>query len=340
MFERRCHALRIAPGKHSLIQIESVAGLRNVLGPTLGCHTYSRAIDLPYALKLLFKFNLIFLGLFGSGLVATAFLADRFLKDDARSQVVRQAELMMETAHATRTYTSQDVVPLLERRQAQTQEFLPQTVPAFAATSTFTILRKQHPEYTYKEASLNPTNLVDRAVDWEADIINAFRNHPEQKQIIGERDTPSGRALYLAAPIRADRPCLECHSIASVAPRAMVRTYGTANGFGWRLGTVVAAQIVSVPMTVPEQIASSAFRTLLIYLGITALVTLAIVDLALVMLVIRPVTRLAHMADRISRGEMDLPEIPAQGRDEVSELTRSFNRMYVSMQKALRLLGS
>ena len=46
-------------------------------------------------------------------------------------------------------------------------------------------VRADHPDYTYKEAALNPTNPADRALDWEADFINNFRNtyvaHQEQE---------------------------------------------------------------------------------------------------------------------------------------------------------------
>ena len=40
--------------------------------------------------------------------------------------------------------------------------FLPQSLPAYAATEIFSTLRQQHPEYSYKEAVLNPTNPRDR----------------------------------------------------------------------------------------------------------------------------------------------------------------------------------
>ncbi len=289
-------------------------------------------------MKLLAKFNLIFIVLFGSGLAVTGWLARQFLRDNAREQVIRQAQLMMATAMSTREYTNAQIKPLLEIHQAQTKTFLPQTVPAFAATASFNHLRKTYPEYTYKEATLNPTNLSDRAVDWEADIVNSFRNHGDRKLIIGERDTPTGRSLYLGQPISAPQPCLECHSTPSAAPRAMIRLYGTANGFGWKPNEIVGAQIVSVPMEVPEKIAATAFRTLLIFVAVTGLVTLAIVDGALVLLVIRPVRRLSQAADRISRGDMDVPELPVSGKDEVSQLTASFNRMYVSLVKALKML--
>ena len=41
----------------------------------------------------------------------------------------------------------------------------------------------------------------------------------------------------------------------------MVKLYGPANGFGWKLNEVVGAQVVSVPMALPAQNAQRAFYT-------------------------------------------------------------------------------
>src|SRR5664280_70215 len=77
--------------------------------------------------------------------------------------------------------------------------------------------------YTYKEATLNPTNPRDRTVDWEADIVNAFRANEKLPELIGERDAPLGRALYLAHPIKIiDAGCLSCHTTPDVAPASMI----------------------------------------------------------------------------------------------------------------------
>jgi HAMP domain-containing protein len=289
-------------------------------------------------LKLLAKFTVLLALLFGASVAITALIANRFLHRNAREQVIHQAELMMETATATRRYNSEQVKPLLEAHESQINRFLPQTVPAFAAVSSFNYLRGEYPEYSYREVSLNPTNLADRAVDWEADVIRWFRNHPSEHMFMGDRDTPAGRSIYLAKPIKALHSCLECHSTAAVAPPSMIREYGPEHGFGWRENDVVAAQIVSVPTTVPEDIAGKAFWALVTALSMTSLVTVAMVDLALVLLIIRPVSRLAATADRISRGELDVPELPVAGSDEISALTASFNRMYVSLVKAIRML--
>jgi protein-histidine pros-kinase len=290
-------------------------------------------------LKLLAKFNLILIALFGAGSILVAFASYQFLMRNARDQVIQQAELMIESARSTRQYTADDLAPLLEKLPDRDTRFLPETIPFFAATTTFDYLRKDNPNYAYKEAALNPINLRDRAVDWEADLINYFQNNANANRLTGERDTPTGRMLYVAYPIAADASCLSCHGEASAAPQAMVRKYGSVNGFGWRPNDVVGAQIVSVPMSVPVQIARNAFRTLVIYLIAIFIVAIAAIDAALVYLVIRPVRKLSATADRISSGETGLAELPVEGTDEISVVTAAFNRMYVSLQKAFQMLN-
>jgi HAMP domain-containing protein len=290
-------------------------------------------------LKLLLKFNLIFLLLAGTGLAIVAHVAYRFLMENAKEQVVQQAQLMMESARATRDYTSEELKPLLSKVVGHGDEFIPQTVPAYGATQSFARLRTRYPDYTYKEAALNPTNPRNRAQDFEADIINTFRDHPDQREIIGERETPTGEALYLAHPIQVRQSCLECHDVASRAPAALLNTYGSTNGFGWKLGEINAAQIVSVPTAVPTKIADKAYKTLIAYLVVTFLFTLLAIDAALYFVVIRPVVALSGTADRVSRGDLDVPEIPVHGKDEISGLTASFNRMYVTVVKALKMLN-
>lgn len=233
-------------------------------------------------MKLLAKFNLILGLVFGAGLAIAAVVSHGVLQDGARDDVLRQARLMMEAMRSARDYTTRQIKPLLVTQQEHQRSFLPQTVPAFAATENFDYLRASYPDYAYKEAALNPTNPRDRAVDWEADIINSFRNHPAgAKELVGERDTPMGRSLYLARPIQANPPCLECHSLPRVAPAAMIRRYGSNNGFGWQPNEIIGAQIVSVPMALPIRMAAASFRTLLIDLAAIFVASLILLDVVL-----------------------------------------------------------
>jgi HAMP domain-containing protein len=291
-------------------------------------------------MRILAKFNLVLIFVFGAAVSITGYIARQFLQQDARHEVLQQAQLLVGAAGAMRTYTTDQLDPLLEAHQAHSTTFIAQSIPFFGATEVFNYLRKTYPAYTYKEATLNPTNPRDRAADWEADVIQSFRNHSDEAQMLGQRDTPEGESLWLAHPIKVEASCLECHSSPSTAPAALVKVYGRDNGFNWKTGDIVGAQIVSVPMSLPIKIADREFKALMVSLGSVFLVTLVLLDAALILLVVRPVSRLSRMADEISKGNLQVPEIPVKGSDEIAQLARSFNRMYVSLAKAIKLLES
>ncbi len=258
------------------------------------------------------------------------------LQSNAKSQVTREAALMMDSALATRTYTSIEILPLLAERMKT--EFLPQTVPFYAATQNFLKLREQHPAYSYKEATLNPTNPRDRATDWESDLIQQFRNDPAAHEVIGERDTPMGRSLYLARPIRAQSECLACHSAPSTAPATLLTRYGGDNGFGWQLNEIVGAHVVSGPLAGAAANADLIFREIVFAIATVLITLLIIVNGIVYFLVVRPVQHMAAMADEVSLGNRSAGEFPDGGSAELSALARSFNRLRTSLDKAMKLL--
>lgn len=244
----------------------------------------------------------------------------------------------MESAMAVRQYTVKEVRPLLAVQTKR--QFLPQTVPAYAAMRNIHGLRDRYPEYTYKEATLNPTNPVDRATDWEASITEHFRNADDVDELVGTRESPTGPHLYLARPIRvADPGCLVCHGAVQDAPKTMVDLYGDANGFGWKLNEVVGSQIVSVPMSIPLDRAVRAFETFMLLTGGVFVALAVVLNLLLHRIVIRPVMRMSAIAEDISMGNMDAPEFSATGTDEIGSLSQSFNRMRRSLVNAMKMLN-
>ncbi|MDM0115676.1 DUF3365 domain-containing protein [Variovorax sp. J22R133] len=290
-------------------------------------------------MRLLLKFNLIFLVIFIAGLLGAGKISYDLLQSNAKQEILNHARLTMEKAVAIRAYTNDQIRPLLETQMKYT--FLPQTVPAYSATEVLATLSKSFPDYTYKEATLNPTNPRDRAVDWEADIVNRFRSQADQKEFIGERESGTGRALYIARPLRiTNAACLACHSTVEAAPRTLIDKYGPANGFGWQLNEVIGAQVVSVPMSVPLARADQAFKVFMASL-IGIFVAIGIVlNLMLYLLVIRPVTALSKLANRVSLGESDAPEFKSHGRDEIGTLAQSFTRMRHSLDQAIKLIDT
>ena len=291
-------------------------------------------------MKLLAKFNLVLIVVFGLGMYLISHFAYNFLMEDARRHVLQQAQLMATSAQATLGYTDEEVSPVLEKTPQHDSDFLPQTIPFYAANSTFKRVRASYKDYVMREAALNPTNLDDRATDFEADLITYFRNNPSQTQREGTRDSATGPILFYATPIVAGTGCLTCHSDFSLAPQAMIKHYGRDHGFGWKANDVVGAQIVSVPMSVSIKLANQGFRNLLISLGAVFLLTVILIDLAMYLIVIRPLRRVSLNADIISKGEIDLPPLEIKGKDEIAEVTASFNRMHTSLVKAFEMLNS
>jgi protein-histidine pros-kinase len=288
-------------------------------------------------MKLLVKFNLVFLLVFLVGLTASTLIARSLLRQAAKEQVVDTARLLMTGANGVSTYTATQIKPLLETQMKYT--FLPQSIPAYSAAEVLEHLQKTYPDYAFKSAMLNPTNPRDRAVAWEEDIVRTFKQHADLKEFIGERETPTGTALYIARPIQLTNPgCLACHSTPEAAPKTLTDKYGPANGFGWTLNEPLGAQVVSVPLTLPLQ---QADRQLMVVVGVLAGVFLLIgaaLNLMLYRLVIRPVRTLAGIADRVSLGEFEAPEFAVKSKDEIGVLSDSFNRMRTSLAHAMKML--
>jgi HAMP domain-containing protein len=283
------------------------------------------------------KFNLVMLVALLAGLALAAALSWRIVQDNARHAVLQEASIMMPQATAIRGYTSKEIGPLLAEQNKV--RFLPPTVPAWAAQTNLHAMAAQFPDYSYKEAALNPTNPSDRATDWESGIIEEFSHNPSLTEFISTRDTPTGPMLSIAHPIRiADKGCLTCHSTPAAAPGSMIDLYGSANGFGWKLGDVVAAQIVSVPMRVALDRADDAFKLYLAALVAVFAVTIVLLNLLLHFVIVKPIRRLSAIASEISLGNMDAAEFEEHGRDEIASLAGSFNRMRRSLANAIKLL--
>lgn len=233
------------------------------------------------------KFNLVFLFASVVTLGGAGFFIHSVLHANAREEVLQSARIMMESAIAVREYTVTEIKPLLVIQQ--TRKFIPQIVPAYAAAEYANRFQKKHPEYSYKEATLNPTNPANKATDWEAEIVSWFRDHKEAEELIGERETPEGKwLLYLGRPITIKNPaCLNCHDTAEKAPRTLVETYGSTNGFGWKVGETIGSQIVSVPMSIPVARADKTFKTIMIAMSAVFVVLLLISNALLHFLVVK-----------------------------------------------------
>ncbi len=283
------------------------------------------------------KFNLLTLAGFAVGFLIAAVVMYRVFADNARATVLHNASIMMSAVNAVRNYTANDLMPLLPTQVDG--KFVPQTVPAFAAQTISKLAEASLPDYMYREPALNPTNPSDRAQEWEADVIDKFRNDPKLAEVEFSRDTPVAQTLNLARPVSInDEACLTCHGTPSSAPSALINSYGAANGFGWKLHETVGAQIMTVPMAVALKLARDTYFTFMLILVGIFLVVLAILNLLLHYLVLVPVKKVSTAADAVSMGDENVEVYVKPGNDEISSLSVSFNRMRESLKRAMEMI--
>jgi HAMP domain-containing protein len=284
------------------------------------------------------KLNIVMITMAILAVGSFALVSTPFLQSIARDEVLQRSRILMESAAGIRKYTSDEIAPILTPMLAT--KFWPQAVSAYAAIRNFDLLKVQNPDYTYREPALNPTNPINRATDWEADIIQDFRNNPSKSELVTERETHNGLLLQLARPIRAGQACLMCHDKPDSAPAPMVAVYGKDHGFGWKPNEIVAAQVVSVPLSVSLDNAAKIRNVVIAMLVGVFVVLIVLLDLLLSFLVIKPVKRMSAIANEVSMGNASVPEFVRSGSDEIAALSASFNRMRRSLQEALKLLAT
>lgn len=290
-------------------------------------------------LKLGLKLNLLLAIILLLLVITMGFILSGVLQNYAEQEIVNRASMLMATMNSIRNYTSTQINPELSARLETEQIFLPQTVPAYSAREVFENLRsqEQYSQFFYKEATLNPTNVRDKADQFEAEIIQSFRNSSiEQQQ--GFRSIPGGKIFYIAHPLKVEKEsCLRCHSIPNLAPASLVASYGSDNGFGWKLNEIVGAQIISVPssqvINAAKELRNLVISKVLIFLLLASI----LLNLFLKLTITEPLKKMSDASKQLSLGNMET-EFEQKTNDEIGILAASLNRLKVSLKMAMEML--
>ena len=290
--------------------------------------------------KLGAKLNLILIGILIGAISLCGLVLSKILEHKIEQEIADKAFLIIETMNSVREYTSSQIQPELAERLATEAYFIPETVPAYSARTVFEGLRQQ-PEYqnfSYKEATLNPTNPKDRADRFETDITQQFRQNRQLQEKMGFRNDKLGEFYYIARPLEIKKAsCLKCHDTPAKAPANLISTYGKENGFGWKMHEIVASQIVSVPASKVYAAANRLKLSVLGIVGAVFLIAIALINLFLRRSIIQPIKKMATLSNKISTGSMDL-EFKHTSNDEIGTFARSLNRMVLSLKMALKFI--
>jgi HAMP domain-containing protein len=278
--------------------------------------------------------SLVFLG----GLILSGVALSIILENNAQRQIATEAGALLKTMNAVRDYTNTQFTPELSERSKT--EFLPQTIPSYTAREVFELVRTNPAwqDYFYKEATLNPSNLRDKADSFETEIVNRFRQDNNLPKLSGFQSTTSGKLFYIAQPIKIEQPsCLECHSTPDRAPKSVIERYGSENGFGWKLNEIVGAKIIYVPASVVFQKARQSFVVVMGTFIVILTSAIWLVNRWLKQAVVRPLRQITQVAEAVSTGNLEA-EFESQSNDEIGTLIQAFIRMKTSLVLAMKKL--
>lgn len=291
--------------------------------------------------KLGAKFSLFLVVIFFLGSCSTVFTLSQQLNHQAEDAVKERAELLLTAMQAARNYTQKNIQPRLDSRSAGENDFVRESIPNFAARTIFADFREQDSDFhnfSYKEATPNPTNLEDLADPLETSLFEQLAQlAPDSAELLSGYRTLEGQKLfYLARPLfMNDVSCLACHGSPSAAPQSLLKMYGSQNGFGWKLNDVVAVQMIYVPadkiFDQGRQNLIAVTRTLLAIFGALFLV----INLLLWRTVTQPLKVLTKVARQISSCSLNQQphhdpqklEALTMRQDEPGQLARAFQYM-------------
>ncbi len=243
----------------------------------------------------------------------------------------------MSMLNSVRSYTNEEVNPLLAADLQTQHDFISASVPAFSAREVFKRFRSanQYQHFEYKEAAPNPTNLDNLADPMEMQMVDEFSADPSLTELSGFTTQDGQQVFYNSRPMRVgSENCLTCHGDPKDAPASLINTYGSEHGFGWKMGDVIAAQTLYLPASDVFAEAQNAMRVVMgIIIALFALVVL-VTNMLLRRAVVRPVVQIAHLAQLIQADTLTptSPELGmvsgiAQRSDELGSTARVLKRM-------------
>jgi len=244
-------------------------------------------------------------------------------KTQIMNQANKELTLLVDMVKSVRNVVREETRPHFTPKGEFYPVVVSSTVMANTVASKFAQIR---PEYYIKIFADNPLNARNLPEPVESEFLGRFRQNKELKKIVEVGIVKGKQYLVSSAPSKAKKGCLLCHGNPALAPLAISKTYGTDSGYGWKVGDIVGAIAVGVPLANINSVAIT--RTLygLIALAIVFGVLYAYLNAIVRKNIITPISQMSDKAKKIAKG--DLGEAVKLDRDdEIGDLANSFEMM-------------
>lgn len=236
-----------------------------------------------------------------------------------------RTELVLHFTQATQDYMTHSLRPAVE----QITDNLPIEVLSanFATREVVEEFNLALPEYTYKPATINPTNPIDTANEFEVSIIEKFRQNSQLEKLTGYITLDHEERFYSASPVQVFASCLRCHGDPKIAPKPVIQRYGSINGFGWQVGDIVGALMIYVPIADLRANFASTLNNLWITFALLTIVATMVIYFGFGQLVAHRLTRISGVMSQTAANPTSKLTLYDRTKDEIGLMVRSFNRM-------------
>lgn len=267
------------------------------------------------------------------------------VNDQMRQQALREAEqkerILLDHNLAIHTYFTHDLKPALFALTAPLVDddyfdpiWMSSTYAVRAIDQYFDELHAE--PYYYQEAAVNARSPQNEADALEQAFLEELNADPS---VVSESliRTVDGELAFvtLRRGETMTASCLRCHSTPDQAPVGLVDIYGPERSFQRQESDTVSAISIRIPL---EDAYAAADALTLKLSGLLLIMLAGLFTVQVVLyrrLLLNPLARLRHMAQRIADNERFLGEtIPMPGGRELRDLTAAFNTMSANLRQS------
>ncbi|MCM2264418.1 MAG: DUF3365 domain-containing protein [Desulfuromonadales bacterium] len=275
-------------------------------------------------LSLRSKINIILFLVLVVLLVPRLYLQYRQQQDLLLAEAVEKARIITAEATRTREYVSQQLkighVELNSDRYG--------LIPVVSANRIGQLVAKDL-NYTIRHTSNRLRNQANAPDSYEQ---TALRRLIEDRNLhhIAERTTVDGTPVfrYLQAAY-VDESCLECHGDPQKSPAFVREIYPPEkdSSYHYRVGDVIGAVSVVIPMEQIERQLSASFRNTMLTTSGFFVALVVCFGILIRKAVLNPLHNLAAMIVTIRKTGHFTERLPVPAQDEIGELVNGFNAM-------------
>jgi two-component system, NtrC family, sensor kinase len=171
-----------------------------------------------------------------------------FQKNLLEEETFRQAELVMTSLEATRSYIREVLRPRMYEELGEDQFIIEAMSTSYITRVIMDRFKDALPAFKYRRTAIGARNPSFEANMQEREMIDYFREHPDEQEWHTVKRLDSERYFTIYRPVTFNTSCMHCHGDPENAPSAISRSYGEVRGFHRTADEIGGILSISIPL--------------------------------------------------------------------------------------------